>query len=170
MGHKVKWDRIILLVVFLCIGIFLIFGYPSYSPLPELTATSTAWMLSGIGIDSIADGNHLVVSYLDYDRPFELSPECGGIILFSMFIIGIFLIPGFDIKHKLSALLFVPILFFGNIIRIVLGIVVGYKYSINAAVLFHNSIGQVLMFLVIIVCYVIWLKATRNFPVETEQT
>lgn len=167
MGNKVKWDRILIVVVLISLASFLLFSYPIYYPLPQITATTSSFILNNIGIDSAYDNTYVVASFKDYDRIFELSRECSGIILFSMFLLGIFIVPGFNVKHRLLALLFIPLLFIGNVLRIVLGIVIGYKYSINAAVLFHNSVGQVLMFLIIITCYVIWLKLTKNFPSET---
>ena len=92
--------------------------------------------------------------------------ECSGLILYAMFLIGIFIVPYFSFKHRLIALAFLPVLFFGNALRVMASILVGFHFTAKASEFFHDTFGQVLIFLWVLLCFIIWLKVTKNFPKE----
>ena len=164
MGHKV--DVAIRAVLILLVVMYLIIGFPSYEPLPKLTSKANASFLNIIGIQTVTEGRFLVVSFPEVNRIYELSSECCGLILFAMFVIAVFLVPSFSYKHRLIALLFLPLIFFGNIIRISLGVLIGYHMTADASVFFHDTFGQILIFVWVIACFLVWLKITKNFPSE----
>jgi exosortase/archaeosortase family protein len=164
MGHKVD-IAIRASIILVCIA-YLIVGFPSYEPLPKMTSNADAFFLNTIGVHTINEGRFLVVSFPETNRIYELSSECCGLILFAMFFIAVFLVPNFSYKHRLIAVLFLPLIFFGNIFRIALGIVIGYHFSADASVFFHDTFGQILIFIWVIICFLLWLKVTRNFPSE----
>jgi exosortase/archaeosortase family protein len=152
-------------LILACIA-YLILGYPAYQPLPQITAQADAWLLNTAGIHAVSDSRYLVASFHHQDYIYELSYECCGLILFAIYIIVIFLIPKFSYKHRAVALLFLPLIFFGNILRIALGVMVGYHVSVDASIFFHDTFGQILIFIWIIACFLAWLKLTHNFPTE----
>ncbi|DAC72801.1 MAG TPA: hypothetical protein DSN98_03200 [Thermoplasmata archaeon] len=152
-------------IILACVA-YLIIGYPSYEPLPKITATADTFFLNTIGIHTVNTGRFIVVSFPGADRIYELSSECCGLILFEMFFIAVFLVPSFSYKHRFIAVLFLPLLFIGNIVRIALGIIIGYQISADASVFFHDTFGQILIFIWVIVCFLVWLKITKNFPQE----
>ena len=164
MGHKVD-IAIRASLILVCVA-YLIVGFPSYEPLPKITSNADAFFLNTIGIHTVNEGRFLVVSFPETNRIYELSSECCGLILFAMFFIAVFLVPNFSYKHRLIAVLFLPLIFFGNIFRIALGIVIGYHFSADASVFFHDTFGQILIFIWVIICFLLWLKVTRNFPSE----
>ena len=164
MGHKVD-IAIRASLILVCVA-YLIVGFPSYEPLPKITSNADAFFLNTIGIHTVNEGRFLVVSFSETNRIYELSSECCGLILFAMFFIAVFLVPNFSYKHRLIAVLFLPLIFFGNIFRIALGIVIGYHFSADASVFFHDTFGQILIFIWVIICFLLWLKVTRNFPSE----
>jgi exosortase/archaeosortase family protein len=164
MGHKVD-IAIRASLILLCIA-YLIIGFPSYEPLPKVTSNADAVFLNTVGLHTVNEGRFLVVSFPEANRIYELSSECCGLILFAMFFIAVFLVPNFSYKHRLIAVLFIPLIFFGNILRIALGIIIGYHFSPEASVFFHDTFGQILIFIWVIVCFLVWLKITKNFPSE----
>lgn len=162
MGNKID-IAIRITVISLCIA-YLIVAFPGYEPLPQATSKVNAFLLNGVGIHSIPVGRHLVVSFTEVDRIYELSSECSGLILYAMFLVGIFIVPYFSFKHRLIALAFLPVLFFGNALRIMAGILVGYHFSAEASEFFHNTFGQIIIFFWVLICFILWLKITKNFP------
>ena len=164
MGHKV--DIAIRASLILLVVAYLIIGFPSYEPLPKITSKADAFFLNTIGVHTIHEGRFLVVSFPGVNRIYELSSECCGLILFAMFVIAVFLVPKYSYKHRCIALLFLPLIFFGNIFRIALGIFIGYHFSADSSVFFHDTFGQMFIFIWVIACFLIWLKITKNFPSE----
>jgi len=152
-------------ILLLCI-VYILLAYPGYSPLPEFTAQVNAHVLNAVGVHAISLERYVVVSFSQADRIYELSSECSGLLVYLMFLIGIAVVPHFTARHRLIALVFLPILFIGNALRILVGILVGYQFSVNASEFFHATFGQVLIFFWVLVCFILWLKITRNFPKE----
>lgn len=167
MGHTVD-IAIRTALILVCIA-YLIVGFPSYEPLPKITSNANALFLNTIGVHTVNEGRFLVVSFPTTDRIYELSSECCGLILFAMYFIAIFLVPNFSYKHRFIAVLFLPLIFFGNIFRIALGIIIGYHFSVDASVFFHDTFGQILIFIWVILCFLLWLKITKNFPSEKKE-
>jgi len=167
MGHTIDIAlRTTLILV--CVA-YLIVGFPSYEPLPRITSSADAFLLNIVGVHTVNEGRFLVVSFPEADRIYELSSECCGLILFAMYFIAVFVVPNFSYKHRFIAVLFLPLIFFGNIFRIALGVVIGYHVSADASVFFHDTFGQILIFIWVIVCFLLWLKITRNFPREKKE-
>jgi len=164
MGNKIN-IAIRILIISICL-VYLISAFPGYKPLPQLTSKADAALLNGIGIHSVPMDRYLIVSFKDANVIYELSSECSGLVLYSMFIIGIFIVPYFSFKHRIIALAFLPILFFGNILRVMFGILVGYQFTTEASQFFHDTFGQILIFFWVLICFIIWLKITKNFPKE----
>jgi exosortase/archaeosortase family protein len=146
--------------------IYLIFGFPNYEPLPQATSLSGSYLLNQFGIHATSFGHHIIVSFPTVDRIYELSSECSGLILYSMFVLGIFIVPSFSLKHRIISLCFIPFLFLGNTLRIVMGILIGYQFDAEASIFFHDTFGQIIIFFWVIICFIIWLKITNNFPLE----
>jgi exosortase/archaeosortase family protein len=164
MGHKI--DLAIRVIIILGCIAYLIVSFPAYKPIPQMTSKVNAVLLNGIGIDSTPYNSFLIVSFKNVNRIYELSAECSGLILYAMFLIGIFVVPYFSFKHRLIALLFLPILFFGNALRIMASVLVGYNFSAKSSEFFHDTFGQILIFVWVILCFIVWLKITKNFPKE----
>lgn len=157
------WLKIgLILMVFL----YFVFNYPSFYPFPEITSKLVAKTLTIVGMDVTPYKNMLVA---DNFPAIEVSAECSGIILLLIFPLIIFLIPYIPLSHRFAALLFIPILFLGNIIRIAIDVFIGFHYSPEMLIFFHNTVGQVFIFFWAISLYVIWLKIFGNFPKESEE-
>jgi exosortase/archaeosortase family protein len=167
VGNKVGWAlRLSILIGSVS---YLVVGYPGYYPLPEATASVTSFFLNLMGINAVALGRYIAVSFPSMDCTYMLSSECSGIIIYIMFLIGIAVVPYFRTWHRLVALGFLPLLFLGNASRILMSILVGYQFSVDASEFFHATVGQVLIFFWILVCFIAWLKLTKNFPIEKKK-
>lgn len=146
--------------------IWLIYSFPSFHPIPELTAKTVDFFLSLFKINAVNYGRFLIVEFKDINRIFDISAECAGIIIFSVFLFATFIVPGYKLKHRLVTLGFIPILFLGNSFRILLSVVLARNYSVEFSIFFHNTFGQVFIFGITILCYIFALKICNNFPTE----
>ena len=167
-NHKMGYtlDTILRIsILLLAIG-YIVLAFPSYSPLPEFTAQVNALVLNVVGVHTSTLDRYVIVSFSQMDYIYELSSECAGLIVYMMFLIGVAVVPHFTARHRLIALLFLPVLFLGNALRILGGILIGYVFSVDASEFFHATFGQVLIFFWVLVCFILWLKITRNFPKE----
>jgi exosortase/archaeosortase family protein len=142
---------------------YLVTNFPDFKPFPEITAFLVAKLLGLFGIVAVSWGHLLVVDGLP---GLEVSAECSGIILMMIFPLTIFLIPSVQLNHRLASLLFVPLLFFGNILRITADALIGLHYSVDMILFSHNTLGQVFIFFWAIGLYLIWLRLFNNFPRE----
>jgi exosortase/archaeosortase family protein len=161
-----KKDNIIILTVILLICLYLLLKYPEYKPLPEITAKGVSYILGPFfGFQPLTYNNIILLNLENRFITLTISPECSGILIISIFIFVIFITPKLKLKHKFLSLLFVPLIILLNIIRIALGVVVGTKMSSTEILLiFHNSFGQVFIFFVLIIVYIIFLKIYGYYP------
>jgi exosortase/archaeosortase family protein len=83
-----------------------------------------------------------------------------------IFPLIIFLLPYFSLRQRIASLFFVPLLFMGNVFRIVIDVLIGVRFSTEMLIFFHDGIGQVFIFAWAIGCYIIWLSIFKNFPKE----
>lgn len=162
-----KKEIIIRYGILLIAVIWVIYAYPSYYPLPQASTWLAYQYLNILKIPAVPFKNHLLVEFTDYIRIFDISAECSGIAIFSVFLLATFIIPKFKVKHRLIALLFIPLLFIGNTLRILLSVLFARNIGVDFSIFFHNTIGQVIIFGITVLCYILWLKITNNFPVET---
>lgn len=153
----VRWSIVVLLLG------YAITQFPNYPVFPELTGAISAFILNTLGIFSIAKDNHLWVATLPQ---LNISAECSGVALAIIFPLIIFLLPYFPLRQRIASLFFVPILFLGNVLRIVIDVLVGIHFSTESLIFFHDGIGQVFIFAWAIGCYIIWLLIFKNFPKE----
>ena len=159
-----KADNIFRFSVLGLFAIWFIKNYPAFKPIPEVTVWVMEKILNFIHIPTVPYGNLFVVTINGVNRIFNLSGECAGIILFTVFLFGTFIIPDFKIRDRLISLLFLPLIFLGNTLRILIDIIIANKFSLASSTFFHDTIGQAIIFGIAIWSYIAWLKATGNFP------
>ena len=161
---KIKNTDYIRLIVLIGITAFLILSYPSFEPIPEITAESAAIVMTiYFGITPTVYQNHIFLDMHNMIYPMTVSPECSGITVVALFIIVIFLIPGISLKHRFYSFFFTVPLYLANVLRIVSSVIVGDITNIETLVLYHGTIGQLLIFLAMIVIFAIFLKTFGYF-------
>lgn len=154
---------IIRISVISLILLWIIFSYPNFYPIPELTTKSMQYSLSLLNIDSLAYNKYLVADMNGLNKIFSISWECAGLILYSIFIIGAFMFPKIPMKLRFMSILFIPLLFIANIFRMILSVITAKYINADFSVIFHNSIGQILIFGLAIAIFISWIKASNKY-------
>lgn len=169
MGHKMsKKETAVQLCVIIAIVVYLISAYPVFSPVPEITTTASVWLLSFfVGVAPAHQGNIMFISLNDQTRLVNISAECSGIAIIAIFVLVIFITPGIKLQHRFLSFIFLPVLWGANVIRIVSGIMLGTLTNVDMLLIFHSSIGQVIVFTAMIMSYIIFLKMFGYFKVNT---
>lgn len=143
---------------------WLIFAYPIYNPFQKITISALKFFLTLIKIKTTNVQNYIVVQFSDI-KIFKLSIECAGVVLIAIFLIGIFITPNIQFMIRLLGLLFVPIIFLANIARIMMTIIVA-DYSPKISIFVHNSVGQLFILGVAVICYVYFIKLSITLQKE----
>ena len=142
--------------------IYIFSSYPRFYPFPDLTSLAVGFMLRTVGFHQASSGRYLIVAFDQTAHPLAISGECAGVIVVLVFILVIFLSPYFTLAQKFASFIFLPIILFGNVLRIFIAILIGAFSSMNAMLFFHSSIGNVFMFCWAMVCYLLWLGAIKK--------
>lgn len=162
--YEANKDTIIRGFVLSAIVIYIIAAYPKYDPFPNLTGTLMSWILS-FYLDDIpmAFRNYILVRQDDVRYGLLISPECSGLLVMLVFIIVVFMTPGLKLRHRFYSIFFIPILFIANSIRVATGVIFADLTNMNNLTVYHASIGQILMFVVMIGTYIVFLKTFGYF-------
>ena len=169
MGNPVKqFFFLVRILILAAIVFFLAYTFPDFVFLTQLTGNALVFFLPFLGIPAVLYQNFLVVDYPQMSRVFALSAECTGIVVASIFVLSVFITPEIPMRKRIVGLLFLPVLFFGNVLRIILDVWIGGHYSVQTTVFFHDTIGQLFIFCWAIASFYAWLKITGEFPSEKE--
>lgn len=156
---KLNTNTIIRGAVLLVIVIYLITAYPAFEPFPALTAVLVSeTILLYTGVMPVVYDNYIFMNLYDQIYIIDVSQECSGVGILAVFAFVIFITPGIKLHHQLLSLGFLPILYIANVFRIVSSIIVGQMTSVDGLLLFHSSIGQVIIFSAMILVYIVFLK------------
>jgi exosortase/archaeosortase family protein len=156
---KTDLDKVIRLAVLcLVLGVFII-GYPNYFPIPQVTALLIAKILGCfIGASPIVSQNSVLLSINNEVVSMDVSPECSALIAMLLFIFVMFITPGIKVQHRLYSLLFIPILYAVNLLRIISEVFVGSRFNIETMSIYHAGVGQIVFFSTMILLYIGFLK------------
>ncbi len=148
------------IVPILFIG-YLFYSYPSYSPFPELVTMLISrfiYFLNGVPV--VYYNNVIYVMTHDYGmRLFMITPDCSGAIIYGLFTIVIFFIPNIKLINRMySFIIFIPLIFSVNFIRIYTDIFIGINYDSTILYVFHNFIGQIIIFFILIISFSLLTK------------
>jgi len=139
------YRKTIVLSIFLS---FVILSYTENEFLSELTTQLVATVLSYfVGIIPATAGNILFLKMDDQIVPILITFGCTGFMFISVYTLIMFVMPGISLKHRLISLLVLPIIYLSNIARVVVGIMLGVHTNIPLMVLFHDTVGQVFVFI-----------------------
>jgi len=119
----------------------------------------SAFLLDKLGFKSISiDYNILLIYGGRYVVTVIFTPECSAVFASIVFVLTAVLIPNIGVRQKLNAVLvYAPLVFTVNVLRMMLLVVIGLLYGIYSLKLFHNY-GSALLFLILYsVLWVDWL-------------
>lgn len=138
---------------------FIILSYTENNYLPELTTQSVATVLSYfVGITPVTAGNMLFLKMDNYVVPILISFGCTGFMFISIFALAMFIMPGISFTHRVISLILLPVIYFANIARIVLGVIIGNYTNISMMTYFHDTVGQVFLLIFTVSTLVIFLN------------
>lgn len=161
---KIKKADYIRLIVLVGIATFLILSYPDFEPIPNITAKAAAIVMTFyFGVTPVVYENHILLDMHSMIYPMTVSPECSGVTVVALFIIVIFLIPDINIKHRLYSFFFIIPLYLANVLRIVSSVIVGDNTNIETLAWYHGTVGQLFIFLAMIVTFAMFLKIFGYF-------
>lgn len=164
---KINRDKLIRTTVILLIGGYFLLTFPNFEPFPQITTQLVAIVLSlYIGVTPVYHDNHIFLNLYDQISVINISPECSGVILLSVFALVMFITPHIKLWHRFCALLFLPLILLANVFRIVSGIIIGDYTSVEILLLYHSSFGQVFIFLVVIASFIWFLKLFGYFKYD----
>lgn len=146
-------------MIILTILSFTILTYFENILFSELTTRYVATVLSFyMGIAPVTAGNVLFLKMDDYIIPILISFGCTGFMFISIFTLVMFMIPGISLKHRFISLLLLPLIYLANIARIVLGVILGIYTNVRMMTFFHDTVGQVFLFIFMVGILIIFLN------------
>jgi exosortase/archaeosortase family protein len=157
-----KKETILRLSIIIFLILLLINFYPEYDLLTNITVKLLAIVSSlYFGFIPIYSKNTIFYNF-ESITPIVVSPECSGLFVIFVFLFVVWLVPNVSIKNRLYAFGLVPILFFGNILRLFIAIVVGDKFNTDALQIYHGTIGQLFIFIILISCFIMFTNFNKN--------
>lgn len=156
-----KKDRLYLVVILLAILGYVAWSMPHFYPFPETTAFVISEMMNEFDYNVVNYKHHIIANGFD---PVTVSSECSGIIIMIAFVLTIQLMPMLTIFQKFTAILLVPVIYAGNIMRIFMSMIAGIKGNVDAMMFIHDTVGQIFLFFWAVAVYVVWLKMHSLFP------
>lgn len=166
---RAKADKTIVGLVLASLIAYTVFTYPAFPPLPRLTRLVVGGLLNQVGIQAAQFKTQLVVDFGRSSQAVAISADCSGAIILLVFLFVIFISPYFTIAQKFLSFWLIPLVWAGNVVRIFLAVLLGRWANIDAMLAFHNTVGNVFMFMWAIICYMLWLKMIgQNSPELSE--
>ncbi len=146
-------------IVILIVLSFVILSYTENDFLSELTTHCVATVLSNfVGITPVTAGNILFLEMNNYVVPILISFGCTGFMFISIFALAMFIMPGISLTHRIISILLLPLIYFANIARIVLGVIIGNYTNISMMTFFHDTVGQMFLLIFTVVALVLFLN------------
>ena len=168
INYTINKDSIIRGTVMFTIVGYVIITYPGYEPFTTIAASLMTWMLS-LYFESWSYGNHMVFTDSGKYYGFITSPECSGVLVMLVFLFVVFMTPNIKLKHRFYSIAFLPILFILNSIRVLFGIMLADLTTMSNLSFYHATIGQVFMFVSMIVIYVMFLRMFGYFKKDKDR-
>lgn len=157
-----KKNTIFRVLILLILVSLLAYFYPKYDILTNLTIEILVVMSSlYFGIMPSYYENIIFYNFGNI-TPIIVSPECSGLFIIFVFLFVVWLVPNVSIKNRLYAFMLIPILFFGNILRLFIAIIIGDKFNTDALQIYHGTIGQLFIFVILISCFIIFTNFNKE--------
>lgn len=157
-------------IVLLMLAGYIIASYPNYETLTSLTVASLAMVSSlYIGVIPIHESNSIFFNFNGI-TPLIVSPECSGLTVITVFTAIVWLVPCVSIKRRTYALLLIPVLFAINVSRLLIAVIIGDKFSVDALSVYHGTLGQLFIFVTMIMCFAIFMKLGRSEDAKLSYT
>jgi exosortase/archaeosortase family protein len=162
-----KQDKVFRILRFLIL--FNIFSLPLYFfsqlnfslyPLQQNVASLTTFLLESIGIDVNLQNN--LISIYTSDGMFAgfIDRDCVGMKMILGFLALCFATEG-NIRKKLKSLLFLPLIYIVNVLRVFLVFFLVYLFGSGSFNLIHGIIFNIITVFTIIIFWIVWIKFVK---------
>lgn len=170
LKNNISKDIIMRMAVLLTIITYIVTNYPKFRPFPNMTANLISWMLSiYLGRMPTIDNNIFFMKMHGYTYVFRTSVECSGLFIMLAFITVIFVTPRIRLKHRFYSIIFLPVLFILNSIRVTSGIIFADMTTMENLSIYHSTMGQILIFIFMTGLYAIFLKMFGYFHIDSDK-
>jgi archaeosortase family protein ArtF len=112
----------------------------------ELEAASTSSVLSLLGIDHVRLGDTIYIRYAGETVGFRIEWHCSGLVTYTLFTVLVVVIPLGAIRRLYWLLLGFFVIYFVNVLRILLIIIVARMAGVEKAALIHSVAAPILLF------------------------
>ena len=122
-----------------------------------------SWTLSKMGIHSAASGNNIITTAGGELALIKITESCASIgVIFGFF--GLVLITPIPLKIKsIATAIALPLVFLGNVARILIIMIVGYWLGTGALIIVHDWMGTAMTFAFILAAYGLWVWVVGKF-------
>lgn len=130
-------------------------------PLQDTITSQVHYLLNSMGYPTEASGQILTIGT---DTPFlvYIGPDCTGWKSFIAYFALVFATLGVSMRKRLFGLVFgTPIIYIGNIVRILLVICIQKSYGLEVALLFHDLLWQAGLIALVLALWLVWLNRER---------
>lgn len=131
---------------------------PSMTPVQNVVADHAAWLLNLLGFEVMRDNLILGVGT---ENPFlfYIGPDCIGWKSMLCFIALIFATLDARMKKRIMGIVIgIPIIYLGNLFRIMIVVLIERNFGLEAAMVFHDWLWQAGLITLVIMLWLIWLK------------
>jgi len=143
----------------LSIPLYVILALPIglLSPLQNLAAGNTFWMLSYAGY-SVSQNSNIITIGSEEPFTFVIGEDCTAWKSMLFFFALIFAVPGALMKKRLLGLIIgISLIWAGNLARIFMIVLVQQTYGTQAAMFLHSILWQAGLIALVLVLWVLWL-------------
>jgi exosortase/archaeosortase family protein len=164
-----KNEKYLRISVVLSLILLILVFYPKYENLTSNTVKTLAIGSSYIiGVIPSYQQNTIFYNFKDIITPISVSPECSGLLAMFVFLIVVWLVPDVSIKNRILAFILTPIIYFSNILRLLIAVIIGNSFGSDSVVLYHATIGQLFSFIMLIICFIIFINFSKNKNLNEE--
>jgi exosortase/archaeosortase family protein len=131
----------------------------SLLPLQHTVSGSTLWLLKGMGFTAHSEG---LIMYVGDTDPFIFytGPDCTGWKSMLCFLALVLATMGVTMKKRLFGILAgIPLIYIGNLARIVGVVVIEDAYGLETAMVIHDWLWQAGLIALVLVLWFAWLKS-----------
>lgn len=136
----------------------------SLLPLQNMIADQITWILAAFGF--AVTKNNLILS-VGTENPFIffIGPDCTGWKSMLAFVALIFATMDTGKRKRLFGLVFgIPLIYLGNLFRIVLVVFIERGFGLEAALFFHDWLWQAGLIALVLCLWLVWLKWEKAGP------
>ncbi len=166
MNKELKYRKSVIAILIFTLLCF----YPTYDILIRYVIKSVVFLCSLYFQIEPVYYNNMIFLNLGTITMMTISPECSGLFLIFIFLFVVWIIPNVSIKHRLLGSSLSSIIFLGNVFRLFIDIIIGDKFGVNVLRIYHVTIGQLFILIIVCCCFIIFMHISKSEPLVNKWT